>query len=166
MTMELRSKQRKKAGPSALAPRPSRDSPSLTSVGFLLHLALRRIGEGVIEALEGTGLHPGQMGVLGALTDRGGMSQRRLGEITQIEKSSMVLFLDALEAGGWVRRVRDPDDRRAHIVELTEEGAARFAAIAPRMKDVQDNFLAPLDERERAQLVDLLIKVTHAPDAE
>src|SRR3569623_656219 len=115
------SKGRAKAGPAVLAPRPSRDSPSLTSVGFLLHRGLRRISEGVFAVLEGTGVHPGQCGVLGALHDRGGMSQRRLGEITLIEKSSMVLFLDALEAGGWVRRVRDPQDRRAHIVELTEE---------------------------------------------
>ena len=114
--------------------------------------------------LEGTGVHPGQFGVLGALHDRGGMSQRRLGEITLIEKSSMVLFLDALEAGGWVRRVRDPQDRRAHIVELTEEGAARFAALAPRMKGVQDAFLAPLTEEERAQLIALLMRVTDAPD--
>lgn len=164
MTETSGSRQRKKTGPSVLGPRPSRDSPSLTSVGFLLHLALRRISDGVVEALEGSGLHPGQFGVLGALTDGGGMSQRRLGEITKIEKSSMVLFLDSLEAGGWVRRVRDPQDRRAHIVELTEEGAARFAAIAPRMKDVQDGFLAPLGESERAQLVDLLIRVTRAPD--
>ena len=160
MTAKSEFRQRKKAGPSVLAPRPSRDSPSLTSVGFLLHLALRRISEGVIEALEGSGLHPGHLGVLGALTDGGGMSQRRLGEITKIEKSSMVLFLDSLEADGWVRRVRDPEDRRAHIVELTEEGAARFAAIAPRMKDVQDAFLAPLEEEEQAQLVDLLIRLT------
>ena len=142
------------------APRPSRDSPSLTSMGFLLHLALRKIGEGVVEALEGSGLHPGHMGILGALTDCGGMSQRRLGDITQIEKSSVVLFVDALEAGGWVRRVRDPADRRAHIVEMTEEGAARFKILGAKMKAVQDAFLAPLDEREQEQLMDLLIRVT------
>ena len=141
-------------------PRPSRDSPSLTSVGFLLHLALRRIGESIAQALEGSGIHPGHMGILGALSDRGGMSQRRLGEITQIEKSSIVLFVDALEAGGWVRRVADPEDRRAHIVEMTQEGAARFTALGLRMQEVQDAFVAPLDESERDQLVALLIKVT------
>jgi DNA-binding MarR family transcriptional regulator len=160
MTKVSETPRRRKPRVAIAAPRPSRDSPSLTSVGFLLHRALRRIGESIAEALEGSGLHPGHMGILGALTDRGGMSQRRLGEITLIEKSSMVLFVDALEAGGWVRRVRDPDDRRAHIVEMTEEGAARFAVLGVKMKDVQDAFLAPLDEREREQLVALLIRVT------
>src|SRR3954452_4274310 len=119
-------RRRRKPRISVRAPRPSRDSPSLTSVGFLLYLALGRMGEMVARALEGSGIHPGHMGILGALIDRGGMSQRRLGEITRIEKSSVVLFVDALEAGGWVRRVRDPEDRRAHIVDMTEAGAARF----------------------------------------
>jgi DNA-binding MarR family transcriptional regulator len=88
------------------------------------------------------------------------MSQRRLGEITLIEKSSMVLFIDTLEAGGWVRRVRDPLDRRAHIVEMTEQGAARFATLGGRMKAVQDAFLTPLDETDRARLIDLLVRLT------
>jgi DNA-binding MarR family transcriptional regulator len=163
---EAAGRKRKRRARTSVEPiRPSRDSPSLTSVGFLLHLALGRIGEGVVRALEGSDLHPGHLAVLGALTDRGGTSQRRLGEITQIEKSSMVLFLDALETGGWVRRVRDPKDRRAHKVEMTEEGAARFGALAVKMKAVQDAFLAPLGESERAQLVDLLIRVTDLPEA-
>src|SRR4051812_44123446 len=157
------SESKRRRGPriAAQAPRPSRDSPSLTSLGFLLHLALRQLGENIARALEGSGLHPGHMGVLGALTDRGGMSQRRLCDITQIEKSSMVLFLDSLEAGGWVRRVRDPEDRRAHIVEISEEGAARFAKLGVSMKAIQDDFLAPLTHDEREHLVDLLIRVTN-----
>jgi DNA-binding MarR family transcriptional regulator len=159
-------KRRRKPRLAVRASRPSRDSPSLTSVGFLLHLALCRFGERVARALEGTGLHPGHLGVLGALTDRGGMSQRRLCDITQIEKSSMVLFLDTLEAGGWVRRARDPEDRRAHIVEMSDEGAARFATLGISMQAIQDAFLAPLAEKEREQLVDLLIRVTSEANEE
>jgi DNA-binding MarR family transcriptional regulator len=139
--------------------RPSRDSPSLTSVGFLMHVAQRRLGQGVIAAIEGSGLHPGHLAVLGALTDRGPMSQRRLTELTLIEKSSMVLFLDALEKGGWVRRVRDPEDRRAHIVEITRDGAARFAKLGVKLEAVQDRFLARLSPSERELLVNLLTRL-------
>src|SRR4051794_17871501 len=139
--------------------RPSRDSPSLTSVGFLMHLAQRRLGQGVIAAIDGSGLHPGHLAVLGALTDRGPMSQRRLSELTLIEKSSMVLFLDALEDGRWVRRVSDPEDRRAHIVEITRDGAARFAKLGVKLKTVQDRFLARLSPADRERLVDLLTRL-------
>jgi DNA-binding MarR family transcriptional regulator len=142
-----------------LLERPSRDSPSLTSVGFLMHLALRRLSEGVSLAIEGSGLHPGHLAVLGVLTDRGPMSQRQLSELTLIEKSSMVLFLDALEEGRWVRRVSNPDDRRAHIVEIAPDGAARFASLGVKLKAAQDHFLAPLSLTERKCLIELLTRL-------
>jgi MarR family transcriptional regulator, lower aerobic nicotinate degradation pathway regulator len=136
--------------------RPSRETPSLTSVGFLMHLAQSRLYRGVAEAIAGSGLHGGQLAVLGALADKGAMSQRQLGEVSQIEKSSLVLFLDALEAGGWVRREPNPDDRRSHRVRLTAKGAAKFRTLGPALKAVQDRFLAPLTAAEQRQLVDLL----------
>ena len=159
-------KRKRKPADSVQAVRPSRDSPSLTSLGFLLHLALRKLSDGVAEALVGSGIHPGHLAVLGALNDRGAMSQRRLGEITRIEKSSMVLFLDALEEGAWVRRVPDPEDRRAYRVELTKQGTARFARLGPKMKAVQDAFMASLAPEEQAQLFALLTRVggTAPPD--
>jgi DNA-binding MarR family transcriptional regulator len=136
-----------------------RKSPSMTSIGFLMHRAQMRLRDAVVEAIEGSGLMSGQLAVLGVLADRGGMSQRRLGELTQIEKSSMVLFLDALEAGGWVRRERDPGDRRAHVVRLTPEGAQRFWALAPRLGQAQKDFLRPLSAAEAAMLEDLLTRL-------
>ena len=140
--------------------RPSRNSPSLTSIGFLLHLAQSRLRDGVIEAIQGSGLHPGQLAVLGALSDCGGVSQRRLGQLIQIEKSSMVLFLDALEAGGWVIRESDPQDRRAHVVQLTPEGARKFAELGPRLLAAQIRFLNPLTKNETALLTEILQRLS------
>jgi DNA-binding MarR family transcriptional regulator len=129
-----------------------------------MHKARARLGEGIWSAIEGSGLHPGHLGVLGALTDAGPMNQRRLSDITSIDKSSIVLFLDDLEQGGWVRRVRDPDDRRAHIVEVTTQGAKRFAALGVKLKKVQDQFLSPLSEEEQALLLELLARLGSRPD--
>ncbi len=142
--------------PAKRKAKPEEGSPSLTSMGFLLHRAQARLRAAVIEAIEGSGLISGQLAVLGALADRGGMSQRRLCEIARIEKSSMVIFVDALEAGAWVRRQRDPQDRRAHIVQLTPEGAKRFAALGPKLWRAQQQFLQPLNAAEVATLTDLL----------
>jgi len=134
-------------------------SPSLTSIGFLLHLAQSRLRDGVVAAIEGSGLQPGQLAVLGVLSDRGGMSQRRLGEMAQIEKSSMVLYLDSLESAGWVRREPDPDDRRAHIVRLTWKGARDFAKLGPRLLSAQQRFLEPLSAAEVVVLTGLLTRL-------
>ena len=134
-------------------------SPSLTSIGFLLHLAQSRLRDAVVEAIEGSGLHPGQLAVLGALSDRGGMSQRRLGELTRIEKSSIVLYLDALESEGWVRREHDPEVRRAHIVQLTSKGARDFAKLGPRLWSAQQRFLEPLSAAEVAVFTEMLMRL-------
>lgn len=136
--------------------RPSRESPSLTSVGFLLHVAQSRLREGVEAAIAGSGLLPGHLAILGVLADKGPLSQRQLGEAAQIEKSSLVLFLDALETAGWVFRATDPHDRRANLVKLTAKGKAKFAALGPRLEKMQDSFLAPLTKAERTQLVAML----------
>lgn len=146
---------------TARSDRPSRNSPSLTSIGFLLHLAQSRLYAGVMEAVAGSGLHGGQLAILGALMDKGGMSQRELGDVTQIEKSSLVLFLDNLEAEGWVKREDNPHDRRSHCVRLTDKGAAKFKKLGPALKKVQDQFLAPLTETECTQLVDLLQRLAN-----
>ena len=110
----------------------------------------------MVAAIAGSGLHPGHLAILGVLTDKGPLSQRQLGAESQIEKSSLVLFLDLLEGEGWLQRTADPTDRRAHLVKLTAKGKAKFAALGPRLQKAQDAFLAPLSKTEQAQLADLL----------
>lgn len=139
-------------------------SPSLNSMGFLLHRAQSRLRGAVIEAIEGSGLIGGHLAVIGALSDRGGMSQKRLSDLTQIEKSSMVIFIDTLEGGGWVRRERDPNDRRAHIVQLTPQGARRFAELSPKLLKAQQQFLQPLNSAEVSALTDMLARLGGAFD--
>jgi DNA-binding MarR family transcriptional regulator len=73
-----------------------------------------------------------------------------LSKVSGIEKSSVVLFLDALEKDGWVERRPHPGDRRAHRVHLTENGRARFTQIGLKLKAAQDEALSVFapDERE------------------
>jgi DNA-binding MarR family transcriptional regulator len=42
---------------------------------------------------------------------------------------------------------------------MTKAGAARFAALGSKLKDVQDRFLAPLEKAEREQLIDFLSRL-------
>ena len=43
-----------------------------------------------------------------------------------MDANNLVLLLNELEDAGLVRRVRDPADRRRHLVQITEEGLRRF----------------------------------------
>lgn len=80
------------------------------------------------------------------------------GEFTQIEvaamsdldKTTMVIVLDELEARGYAERVPSPADRRARIVRVTEAGRAAVAAgtvIADRVHGEVLDALPP-EQRE------------------
>jgi DNA-binding MarR family transcriptional regulator len=71
----------------------------------------------------------------------------------------MVALLDRLEERGLAHRHRDPKDRRAHLVELTDEGRAVLARGRRIAAKLQAELFASLDDREREELTRLLSKV-------
>ncbi len=128
--------------------------------GFLLQRAHRRLRSALAEALLPLNLGVGHFGVLGLLFARGGLSQQQLIEILEIDKSSMVYLIDELEKQGLAQRRPAPTDRRAYAVHLTEKGRELVKAGGEIVRRAQDNFLAPLQARERAELNRLLRRLT------
>jgi DNA-binding MarR family transcriptional regulator len=135
------------------------------SAGYLLWQLSRLFNATLTGAIEGSGLHMGKVLILATLRaqrelNRGDrLTQTQLGRITGIEKSSLVLFLDALEEDGWVLRLPHPSDRRAHIVAMTEEGEKRFEQVGLALYRQQQDNLSALDASEQAQLADLLSRL-------
>jgi DNA-binding MarR family transcriptional regulator len=64
-------------------------------------------------------------GVL-AIQRRGRANGRELASELRLTPSAIVAICDRLETRGYVRRVRDRDDRRVTWVVLTDEGASRL----------------------------------------
>jgi DNA-binding MarR family transcriptional regulator len=136
------------------------------SFGYALARLSRLFHDSLAKTLDGTGLHMGQVLVLATLRAQrelhgeSTLTQTRLAEGTGIEKSSLVLFLDALERDGWVERCRHPRDRRAHIVHLTDEGARRFEHVGLGLYQQQQANLAVLSEAERVAMLDMMNRLT------
>jgi len=126
-----------------------------SGLGFLLARAHGAVRQRVAAVLEGSGLHLGHVAILGMLAEQGS-TQAALCAATGIEKSSMVLFVDALEQGGWVERRRHPRDRRAYLVVLTSAGRERLAKLGPRLAAAEDEALAVLSAAELDLLADML----------
>jgi MarR family transcriptional regulator for hemolysin len=56
-------------------------------------------------------------------------NQRELADAVGIRAATLTHHLNAMDAQGLVTRKRDPANRRVHLVELTEQGEAAFAAL-------------------------------------
>ena len=129
------------------------------SVGFTLSqlgLATSRSFARLVGAI---GLEPRQFAVLQAAAQFAGESQQALADRLAIPASTMVGIVDGLERGGLVTRVRRTSDRRAHVIELSEEGRARLARAGEIGLRREGELCAGLSEPERSTLLLLLGRV-------
>lgn len=110
----------------------------------------------VADALAAEGLRRQHFTVLSALAERGAASQAALGRRLLIDRSDMHALLSELEGEGLVARVRDPNDRRRMLVELTPAGARALKRLDRRIGAAQDRLVAPLSAADRAELERLL----------
>lgn len=128
-------------------------------VGYLLNQAAMRIRTMTAAALGPLGLTPPQLRALETIAKEQPLSQTRLGELVNMDRSTIVHVVDHFEALGAASREADPSDRRSHAVVLTKKGKALLAEAQIRARDVEVEFLAPLSHPERATLHDLLHKL-------
>ena len=130
---------------------------------------MKRLGFAVkdqsMAAYEKAGLNPYHHAVLAVLDEGSRETQGAIADALAYDRGQLVGLLDELEERGLVERRRDPADRRRHIVRLTPDGKRALAKLRALARQLEDDFLASLDEDERAQLHALLRRLAaqHLP---
>ncbi|MET9950767.1 MarR family winged helix-turn-helix transcriptional regulator [Streptomyces sp. NPDC006339] len=138
---------------------PAEDLPSAARGGPLSYALsrvarLHRIAAG--RRLRELGLYPGQEFLMMALWDCGPVRQSALIQSLGLDPSTVTKMLQRLEQCGHVRRRPDPADRRAVLVEATEDGEALRARVEEAWSRLEEDSLTGLTPAERADLVRLL----------
>jgi DNA-binding MarR family transcriptional regulator len=131
------------------------NQPVHRSGALLDHLA-RRIRLRAESVLAPLGLRPRHLLTLTVLRDRGDCSQQALSATLEMDGTNIVGLLNELEAENLVERRRSPEDRRRHVVELTDAGAQILAKAEFALAAVEDEVLGALDDEQRETLYDLL----------
>jgi MarR family transcriptional regulator for hemolysin len=140
--------------------------PRATPVGLHLARVSKSVGRAFNAALVDAGGSLPVWLVLSSLRATTWRSQLELAHALGIEGATLTRHLDGLEAAGLVRRVRDPEDRRAVRVELTEDGAALHARLLEVVIRFNRRLTAGLGETELDQLrlvLDRLERNVRAP---
>ena len=110
------------------------------------------------QTLAPLGLHARDFWLL-AIAGAGDISQNEMAELCGLDPSSLVPVLDGLERRGWLRRQRNPRDRRMQWVQRTEAGDRLFARARPRAQRAEARQLAALSPAQQRQLVAALRKL-------
>jgi MarR family transcriptional regulator for hemolysin len=100
-----------------------------------------------------------QSTVLIHLAQHEGVNQVALAQILDIRPISLVRLLDRLEAAGFVARMPDPDDRRAHVLALTTKALPIIEYIYDLTRKTYDDVQLGISEPEAIQLRALLCRI-------
>lgn len=126
-------------------------SPTLDSeITWLLHRAAQRMRSAVGEQAEGHGMTLRDHIVLSALHKNPGLTQVELGKALGIDKSTLMLQLDRLEAGGHIERHSAPGDRRARIPRITATGDGVRSRVASASQEAETAALRGFSEEQVA----------------
>jgi DNA-binding MarR family transcriptional regulator len=132
--------------------------------GMLLARVGRLAAEKMTVAVQSSGLRPLHVATLHELSG-GARSQQALGDATGVDPVRLVGALNDLEAEGLVSRRRDPEDRRRHIVEMSDLGRARLAEAERAMAVAEEHLLSRLGPAERRRLESLLGSIAETSEA-
>jgi MarR family transcriptional regulator, transcriptional regulator for hemolysin len=104
--------------------------PRTPPIGLRLATAARVVSRAFDEALaEAGGSLPVWLVLLNLKARRTEGNQRELADAVGIREATLTHHLNAMEAAGLLTRRRDPENRRVHVVELTDAGEAAFARL-------------------------------------
>jgi MarR family transcriptional regulator, lower aerobic nicotinate degradation pathway regulator len=125
---------------------------------------LARRGAALVgDALAQEGVRRQHFAVLTSLAEQGPASQAAIGRRLWIDRSDLHALLAELERDRLVERVRDPEDRRRNVVNLTAAGRATLRRLDRRVDAAQRALLEALSAGERGQLIELLERAISDP---
>jgi DNA-binding MarR family transcriptional regulator len=132
--------------------------------GALLDHIARRIRVRSEAVLAPLGLRPRHLVALTVLRHRSEFSQQGLAAMLEMDGTNIVGLLNELEAENLIERRRSPEDRRRHVVELTETGAKQLAKAEAALAAIEDEVLGALDENQRETLHNLLLQAARGAE--
>ena len=133
-------------------------------IGLRLARTARAVTHAFDRALAEAGGSAATWQVLVLVRSRQWGKQSQLAEAMGIAPATLTHHLAALEAQGLVRRWREPSNRREQRVELTAEGAERFARLRAVARRHDERLRSRLTEDEIGQLGELLDKLRSAAE--
>jgi MarR family transcriptional regulator, transcriptional regulator for hemolysin len=86
----------------------------------------------------------------------GNISQQQLADQLSTDKVSMVRILDYLTDGGYIERRVNPNDRRQHLLHITEAGKPWVEEIEQGLIETDELFLGFLAKEQRVVFIEQL----------
>ena len=128
-------------------------------LGFLLHDVSRLLRKRFDGRARDVGVTRAQYRLLAHLGRQEGINQSTLADILEIEGMSLGQHIDRLEKGGWVTRRKNPADRRAWNLFLTNKAHLILDDMRALSTQVWEETQAGLSEEDRERFINTLLMI-------
>lgn len=125
----------------------------IENLGFLISDVSRQMRRRFDERARITGATGAQWRTLKILERHEGLNQGQLAELLEVEPITACRMIDRLEEGGLVERRRDPADRRAWRIFLTDKARPMLADLHDVAGEMIEEALQGLSARQRDELI-------------
>jgi len=122
------------------------------SLGFLLSDVSRLMRRRFDERARQVGATRAQWRTLTTLSRNEGINQGALADLLEVEPITLCRMIDRLEESGLVERRRDPADRRAWQLFLTDKSKPMLTDLKAMADDLIEQVLSGIDAADRAVL--------------
>ncbi|MBG51487.1 MAG: MarR family transcriptional regulator [Rhodobiaceae bacterium] len=143
--------------------------PRLFHLIQLAHRALFRAADQTLQSA--FGLSAVQQGALFVIGKDEPCHPSAIARALDMNKSAVTTLLSRLEDAGFVRRMADPDDGRAQLVQLSEKGRRTVSASVPHTKAANARLLEGFSpeeiiiiERFLTQVIERSSRASSTPD--
>jgi len=116
----------------------------------------RRLSEETLKALRIT--FP-QFGVLLRLSFQDNITQKELSDIMDTDTTTIMVICDSLQKKGFLKRMKDPSDRRVNRLILTEKGKKIVSKAYPFMMKRYEFFVNSISQKELETITPILEKL-------
>lgn len=117
-------------------------------IGYKVYDAQRLLHRTLEVSLKQYDLTPGQWNLLNQLDRAGALSQKALADRTRKEQATITRYLDTLERKGFIVRSRDANDRRAHVITLTDQARDLLKQVEPVAEDAAERLVDNIDQED------------------
>lgn len=126
------------------------------SLGFLISDVSRLLRRRFDERARQLGTTRAQWRTLLTLSRNEGLNQGALADLLEVEPITLCRMIDRLEEAGMVERRRDPGDRRAWLLFLTERSKPVLEELKLMAEDLIEGVLFGMNDSARSMLGDSL----------
>ena len=129
------------------------------TLGILMHDVAHLLRTRIDRRVEPYNLTRVKWLALGALSRQNGMTQTELATYLELDKSTVGRLIDRLEERGFVRREKDPKDRRIFRIFIAETAFPVLRELEEVAEDVRAQALSGISKEDRQKLYTLLEQI-------